>query len=672
MPTDIEIANAAKPFKISRIAAKLDLTDEDIVPYGHYMAKISRAKTAAFARPATPTTKTSPAVTDTTNIACAAGTFASEPREPSNKQPESFESVTAIAGGKSAEPLRERECVAISGITADVLPPSNERTLPAENFASEPREPSEGGECTKEVHDPTEVRLPHANSITKFSPAMILVTAMTPTQAGEGKSTISIGLADALRKLKKKAVLALREPSLGPCFGVKGGATGGGMSQIIPMDDINLNFTGDIHAITAANNLLAAMIDNHIKFGNLLDFKKVFFRRCLDLNDRALRQVMVGGGQNGGVKRMDGFNISVASEVMAILCLAEGLDDLKSRLNQIVVGENSSGAPILAKELHAAGAMAAILKDAVLPNLVQTLEHTPALVHGGPFANIAHGTSSVIAARTALGLADYVVTEAGFGADLGAEKFFDIFGRKSGLFPDAVVLVATVRALKMHGGVAKTELDKENLPAVRAGFANLAAHIRNLRQFGAEPIVALNRFTKDTAAELRQAAELCRKEGVEAVVAEGWAKGGRGCVNLAKSVLKQLELNQNMNSCPHLLYADGLPLIDKITAVATRIYGARKVTFSAAARRELAKFTRWGYGELPVCIAKTQNSISHDKNLLGAPHGYTFPVTEARLSAGAGFVVALSGEIYTMPGLPRRPAAEDIDVDNNGTVTGLF
>ena len=672
MPTDIEIANAAKPFKISKIAAKLDLTDEDIVPYGHYMAKISRAKTAAFARPATqPTTKTSPAVTDTTNIACAARTFASEPREPSNKQPESFESVTAIAGGKSAEPLRARECVAISGITADVLPQSNERTLPAENFASEPREPSEGGECTKEVHDPTEVRLPHANSITKFSPAMILVTAMTPTQAGEGKSTISIGLADALRKLKKKAILALREPSLGPCFGVKGGATGGGMSQIIPMDDINLNFTGDIHAITAANNLLAAMIDNHIKFGNKLDFKKVCFRRCLDLNDRALRQVTVGGGKNG-TPRTDGFNISVASEVMAILCLAEGLDDLKSRLNQIVVGENSSGAPILAKELHAAGAMATILKDAMLPNLVQTLEHTPALVHGGPFANIAHGTSSVIAARTALGLADYVVTEAGFGADLGAEKFFDIFGRKSGLFPDAVVLVATVRALKMHGGVAKTELDKENLPAVRAGFANLAAHIRNLRQFGAEPIVALNRFTKDTAAELRLAAELCRKEGVEAVVAEGWAKGGRGCVNLAKSVLKQLELNQSMNSCPHLLYADSLPLIDKITAVATRIYGARKVTFSAAARRELAKFTRWGYGELPVCIAKTQNSISHDKNLLGAPHGYTFPITEARLSAGAGFVVALSGEIYTMPGLPRRPAAEDIDVDNNGTVTGLF
>ena len=661
MPTDIEIANAAKPFKISRIAAKLDLTDEDIVPYGHYMAKISRAKTAAFARPATqPTTKTSPAVTDTATIARAART-ACAARTRCYTSPNQNLCRSHAKGSKSANIACQPKLVA------------------------QPRQGLEECRCLKSICD----RGVHKKAYIReqiddndrcytspqeqeFTPKLILTTAMTPTQAGEGKSTISIGLADALRKLKKKAVLALREPSLGPCFGVKGGATGGGMSQIIPMDDINLNFTGDIHAITAANNLLAAMIDNHIKFGNLLDFKKVCFRRCLDLNDRALRQVTVGGGKNGGVKRADGFNISVASEVMAILCLAEGLDDLKSRLNQIVVGENSSGAPILAKELHAAGAMAAILKDAVLPNLVQTLEHTPALVHGGPFANIAHGTSSVIAARTALGLADYVVTEAGFGADLGAEKFFDIFGRKSGLFPDAVVLVATVRALKMHGGVAKTELDKENLPAVRTGFANLAAHIRNLRQFGAEPIVALNRFTKDTAAELRLTAELCRKEGVEAVVAEGWAKGGRGCVNLAKSVLKQLELNQSMNSCPHLLYADSLPLIDKITTVATRIYGARKVTFSAAARRELAKFTRWGYGELPVCIAKTQNSISHDKNLLGAPHGYTFPITEARLSAGAGFVVALSGEIYTMPGLPRRPAAENIDVDNNGTVTGLF
>ena len=540
MLTDIEISNRAKPFKINRIAAKLNLTDEDLEPYGKYMAKISRTKTAALA---------------------------------------------------------------------------------------------------------------HACPSAKKS-SLILVTALTPTPAGEGKSTVSIGLADALRRLKKNAALSLREPSLGPCFGIKGGATGGGLSQIIPMDNINLNFTGDIHAITAANNLLAALIDNHIKFGNALDIKKVFFKRCVDLNDRALREVKIGlGGKANGTPRTDGFNI---------------------RLNQIVIGENSLKKPIYAKDLHAAGAMAAILKDAVLPNLVQTLEHTPAFVHGGPFANIAHGTSSVIAARTALGLAEYVVTEAGFGADLGAEKFFDIFARKSGLFPDAVVLVATVRALKMHGGVAKTDLNAANLPAIKAGFANLKAHIKNLRQFGAEPVVAVNRFAADTPDELKLVQKLCRAEGVEAVISEGWAKGGKGCTNLAKTVLKQIELNQNMNMRPHLLYEDGLPLAEKIKTVATKIYGAKNVGFTAAARRDLQKFAAWGYGVLPVCIAKTQNSISHDKNLLGAPAGYTFPITEVRLSAGAGFVVALSGAINTMPGLPRRPAAEDIDVDNNGTVSGLF
>ena len=495
--------------------------------------------------------------------------------------------------------------------------------------------------------------------------------------------------------LKKRVALSLREPSLGPCFGIKGGAAGGGRSQIVPMDEINLNFTGDIHAITAANNLLAAMIDNHIKFGNELGIAKVFFKRCLDLNDRTLREVRIGlGGKANGIPRTDGFNISVASEIMAILCLAEDLADLKSRLNQIVIGETSDGAPIYARDLHAAGAMAAILKDAVLPNLVQTLEHTPAFVHGGPFANIAHGTSSVIAARTALALADYVVTEAGFGADLGAEKFFDIFARKSGLYPDAVVLVATVRALKMHGGVAKADLNAENLPALEAGFANLSAHIANLRRFGAEPVVAVNRFVSDTPAELKLVQKLCRAEGVEAVVSEGWGKGGKGCVNLAKSVLNRIELNRNMNSAAlsassagspsnsslpatpggslRLLYPDALPLTDKIRTVARGIYGAGRVKFTAAARRDLAKFTRWGYGRLPVCIAKTQNSISHDKTLLGAPRGYTFPITEVRLSAGAGFVVALSGEINTMPGLPRHPAAENIDVDENGIISGLF
>ena len=663
MLTDIEIANQSKPFKISRIAAKLNLTAEDVEPYGKYKAKLSRAKTAELAARtmvARPAARTLPAMPDTADALSAA---------------------------------------------------SRPNTAPFSNSpkaaASKPDAPS---------------AFPPPLSTAPRRGALILVTALTPTPAGEGKSTVSIGLADALQCLKKRVALSLREPSLGPCFGIKGGAAGGGRSQIVPMDEINLNFTGDIHAITAANNLLAAMIDNHIKFGNELGIAKVFFKRCLDLNDRTLREVRIGlGGKANGIPRTDGFNISVASEIMAILCLAEDLADLKSRLNQIVIGETSDGAPIYARDLHAAGAMAAILKDAVLPNLVQTLEHTPAFVHGGPFANIAHGTSSVIAARTALALADYVVTEAGFGADLGAEKFFDIFARKSGLYPDAVVLVATVRALKMHGGVAKTDLNAENLPALEAGFANLSAHIANLRRFGAEPVVAVNRFVSDTPAELKLVQKLCRAEGVEAVVSEGWGKGGKGCVNLAKSVLNRIELNRNMNSAAapfsptiapasptlsasspaaspstaslfttpggslsasslpatpggslRLLYPDALPLADKIRTVARGIYGAGRVTFTAAARRDLAKFTRWGYGRLPVCIAKTQNSISHDKTLLGAPRGYTFPITEVRLSAGAGFVVALSGEINTMPGLPRHPAAENIDVDENGIISGLF
>ena len=639
MLTDIEIANQAKPFKISRIAAKLNLTAEDIEPYGKYKAKLSRAKTAELAS----------------------------------------------------------------------------RTMTARPIAASARLSETQAAPVPNGSHPLHTPAPRG--------ALILVTALTPTPAGEGKSTVSIGLADALQRLKKRVALSLREPSLGPCFGIKGGAVGGGRSQIVPMDEINLNFTGDIHAITAANNLLAAMIDNHIKFGNGLGIAKVFFKRCVDLNDRALREVRIGlGGKANGIPRTDGFNISVASEIMAILCLAENLADLKSRLNQIVIGETSDGTPVYARDLNAAGAMAAILKDAVLPNLVQTLEHTPAFVHGGPFANIAHGTSSVIAARTALTLADYVVTEAGFGADLGAEKFFDIFARKSGLYPDAVILVATVRALKMHGGVAKTDLNAENLPALEAGFANLRAHIANLRRFGAEPVVAVNRFVSDIPAELKLVQKLCRAEGVEAVVSEGWGKGGKGCINLAKSVLNRIELNRNMNSAAaplspsavpaspvlpassagtpplasapmdssagtpplvsapmgssagslRLLYPDALPLADKIRTVARGIYGAGRVTFTAAARRDLAKFTRWGYGRLPVCIAKTQNSISHDKTLLGAPRGYTFPITEVRLSAGAGFVVALSGEINTMPGLPRHPAAENIDVDENGIISGLF
>lgn len=498
---------------------------------------------------------------------------------------------------------------------------------------------------------------------------LILVTAMTPTPAGEGKSTVSIGLADALHRLNKNVVLALREPSLGPCFGVKGGATGGGWSQVIPMDEINLNFTGDIHAITAANNLLAAMIDNHIKHGNELNIKKVLFKRCVDLNDRALREVEIGlGGKINGEPRLEGFNISVASEVMAIFCLAENLQDLKQRLGQIIIAEDNNGNPIYCRDIKADGAMTAILKDAIKPNLVQTLEHTPAIIHGGPFANIAHGTSSVIAAKTALSLADYVVTEAGFGADLGAEKFFDIFARKTGLYPQAVVLVATARALKMHGGVEKTELNKEDLGAIEQGFANLKVHIQNIRKFGYNAIVAINRFQSDTPAELNLIKELCQKENAQAVITEGWAKGGAGCEELAHAVLADLSLRNT----PHLLYTDEMSIKQKIATVAKEIYGAAEITYTQEAEADIERFSKWGYGKMPVCIAKTQNSISHDKNLLGAPQGYVFPITEVRLSAGAGFVVALSGAINTMPGLPKHPAAEGIDVDTNGNITGLF
>lgn len=534
----------------------------------------------------------------------------------------------------------------------------------------------------KRAHIPAFVIEPYGNTKAKLDFAalnklslpqtksnLILVTALTPTAAGEGKSTVSIGLADGLKRLKKNVMLALREPSLGPCFGIKGGATGGGLSQVIPMEEINLNFTGDIHAITAANNLLAALIDNHIKHGNALKIKKVYFKRCVDLNDRALREIKIGlGGKINGVPRTDGFNISVASEIMAIFCLAENLADLKSRIARIIIAENEQGQPIYAKDLKAEGAMTAILKEAVKPNLVQSLEHTPALVHGGPFANIAHGTSSVIAAKVALKLADYVVTEAGFGADLGAEKFFDIVSRVSSITPKAVVLVATVRALKMHGGVKKEDLEQENIPAIKTGFANLKAHIDNIKKFGFTPTVALNRFSKDTAKELKTVQKLCQDMGIKAIISEGWAKGGKGCILLAKEVIAACNDNPKLQ----FLYPDNLSLEEKIKTVATRIYGAKKITISAQAKRELNKFTQWGYANFPVCIAKTQNSISHDKSLLGAPKGYTFPITEVRLSAGAGFVVVLSGTINTMPGLPLHPAAEQIDIDENGIISGLF
>lgn len=500
---------------------------------------------------------------------------------------------------------------------------------------------------------------------------LILVTAITPTPAGEGKSTISIGLADALQLSRKKVMLALREPSLGPCFGLKGGATGGGYSQIVPMEDINLHFTGDIHAITAANNLLAAMIDNHIKQGNELHInpQSICWRRCLDLNDRALRNIEIAmGGSTDGLPRRDGFDISVASEIMAILCLAEDINDLKKRLSAIIIGKTYDGKYVTAGEIKAVGAMAALLKDAIRPNLVQTLAKTPALVHGGPFANIAHGCNSLIATKTALRLADYVVTEAGFGADLGAEKFFDIKCRAGGLEPAAVVLVATVRALKMHGGVDKDKLGEENTEALRKGFANLKIHLENLAKFGVPTVAAINRFATDSTAEITLLQELCAEAGVTAVTATCWENGGKGALALAFEVCRAVEEPNGFGP----LYDDNLPLKEKISLIAKEIYRAGGVTFSDKAVSKLAEFESHGYGKLPVCIAKTQNSISDDPKRKGAPQGYNFTVNDVRLSAGAGFVVALAGNILTMPGLPLRPAAERIDVDENGVISGLF
>lgn len=500
---------------------------------------------------------------------------------------------------------------------------------------------------------------------------LVLVTAVTPTPAGEGKSTISIGLGDALHKLNQKVVIALREPSLGPCFGAKGGATGGGLSQIAPMEDINLHFTGDIHAITTAANLLASVIDNHIYQGNELEInpEAVSWKRSIDLNDRVLREVTIGqGAKINGIERKQHFCITVASEIMAILCLAHNIPDLKKRLANIIIGQTYSGRDVLAGELKVVGAMAAVLKDAIKPNLVQTLEQTPALVHGGPFANIAHGCNSLLATRTALKLADYVVTEAGFGADLGAEKFMDIKCRHGKIYPQAVVIVATIRALKMHGGVAKENLGEENLPALQAGFANLQVHIENMQKFGVPVIVAVNRFVSDSAAEINLLQNLCDKQGVKAVLSDGWAKGGDGVVKLAKEVIKLCTQAADFR----YLYDDNLSLKEKISKIAREIYRAKEVDFSALAEEKLQKFTEKGYGKLPVCIAKTQNSISHDKKMLNAPQGYVLPVRDVSLSAGAGFVVVFAGDILDMPGLPKHPAAENVDVDENGKISGLF
>ena len=501
---------------------------------------------------------------------------------------------------------------------------------------------------------------------------LVLVTAINPTPAGEGKTTTSIGLAQALTKAGKKTMLALREPSLGPCFGIKGGAAGGGYAQVVPMEDLNLHFTGDFHAITTANNLLAALLDNHIQQGNALgiDTRQILWKRCLDMNDRALRNIVIGlGAKADGVVREDHFVITVASEIMAILCLANDMEDLKERLGKIIVAYNFAGEPVTAKQLNAVGSMAALLKDAMKPNLIQTLEHTGALVHGGPFANIAHGCNSVKATKTAMKLADITVTEAGFGADLGAEKFFDIKCRKAGLKPDAVVLVATVRALKYNGGVPKDQLSEENLDALKKGIVNLEKHIENIQKYHVPVVVTLNSFLTDTEAEYEFIKNFCEERGCEFALSEVWAKGGDGGMDLAEKVIQTLETKES-HFAP--LYPDEMSISEKIETVAKEIYGAGKVVYSPAAKKAIAKITDMGFGSYPVCMAKTQYSLSDDQTKLGRPEGFDLNVRDVYVSAGAGFVVALTGAIMTMPGLPKKPAADNIDVDADGKITGLF
>ena len=501
---------------------------------------------------------------------------------------------------------------------------------------------------------------------------LVLVTAINPTPAGEGKTTISIGLGEAMALLGKKAVLALREPSLGPCFGIKGGAAGGGYAQVVPMEDLNLHFTGDFHAITSANNLLAALLDNHIQQGNQLgiDPRQVVWKRCMDMNDRALRNIVIGlGSKMDGMVREDHFIITVASEIMAVLCLADNMEDLKRRLGRIIVAYSFDGTPITADDLHATGSMAALLKDAIKPNLIQTLEHNPAIVHGGPFANIAHGCNSVRATKTALKLGDIAITEAGFGADLGAEKFFDIKCRKAGLKPDAVVLVATIRALKYNGGVPKADLAKEDLESLKKGIVNLEKHIENLQKFGVPVVVTLNSFVTDTKEEIAFVENFCKERNCEFALSEVWEKGGEGGIELAKKVLDTLE-HKKAHFKP--LYDDEMSLMDKIKTIATEIYGADDVTYSKAALKELKHIEEMGMGNFPVCMAKTQYSLSDDASKLGRPTGFTVNVREVYVSAGAGFVVAITGSIMTMPGLPKVPAANNIDVTNDGVITGLF
>ena len=500
---------------------------------------------------------------------------------------------------------------------------------------------------------------------------LILVTAINPTPAGEGKTTTSIGLGDALHKLGKKTAIALREPSLGPCFGMKGGAAGGGYAQVVPMEDINLHFTGDFHAITSAHNLLAAVIDNHIQQGNALDLdvRRITWKRVVDLNDRALRNIICGlGGKAHGVPRETGFDITVASEMMAILCLTSDLEDMKKRLGNIIIGYTRSGRSVRAEELNVTGALTLLFKDAIKPNLVQTLEGTPALIHGGPFANIAHGCNSVMATKYALKMADYTVTEAGFGADLGAEKFLDIKCRFTGFRADAVVIVATIRALKMHGGLAKTELATENIEALKKGMTNLAKHIENIQKFGLPIVVAINAFPTDTENELQELKALCESMGASVSISEAWAKGGEGAIDLAQKVIEATEKPSNFQ----YMYDVNDSIKDKINAIATKIYGADGVNYTSAVEKTIAEFEAEGLDKMPICMAKTQYSLSDDQFKLGAPTGFKITVRELRISAGAGFIVALTGNILTMPGLPKKPAAENMDIDINGKITGLF
>jgi formate--tetrahydrofolate ligase len=501
---------------------------------------------------------------------------------------------------------------------------------------------------------------------------LILVTAINPTPAGEGKTTTTVGLGQAMDKLGKKTVIALREPSLGPCFGIKGGAAGGGYAQVVPMDELNLHFTGDFHAITSANNLLAAMLDNHIHQGNALgiDTKQIVWKRCEDMNDRVLRNITVGLGRKvDGVTREDHFIITVASEIMAILCLAENMSDLKERLGRIIVAYNYEGEPVTAKELNAVGAMAALLKEALKPNLIQTLEHTPAIVHGGPFANIAHGCNSMRGTKTALKLADYTITEAGFGADLGAEKFFDIKCRMGGFRPDAVVLVATVRALKYNGGVAKTDLGQENLEALKKGIVNLEKHIENVAKYNVPCVVTLNQFVTDTEAELEYVKSFCEERGCRFALSQVWEKGGEGGIELAKKVVETVETKESHFQC---LYEDSLSLREKMETVAKEIYGAREVIYDKAVQAQIDRLEALGFGTMPVCMAKNQYSLSDDPALLGRPRDFSIHIRDVYVSAGAGFVVAITGTVMTMPGLPKVPAAERIDVDEDGKITGLF